>query len=62
VISHDNAVASIERILLSLEEVVRVEEVDALLPSLPCLLVAFEFWIIRDENPRLDIFAFSQSV
>jgi len=51
VVGHDNTVTGIEGVVLSLEEVIRVVEVDALLPSFSCLLVAFEIWVVSDEDP-----------
>jgi hypothetical protein len=50
-IGHDNAVTSVESVVLCLEEVVRVVEVDALLPSFSSLLMSLEIWVMSDEDP-----------
>lgn len=55
VLCHDDAVTSIEDFVHGLEEVVRLVEVDALLPSLTGLLVALEVWVVRDEDAGLGL-------
>jgi hypothetical protein len=50
-VGHDNAITCIESILLSLEEVIRVVKVHALLPPLSGLLVSLEVWVVSDEDP-----------
>jgi len=56
-VGHHDTVSSVEGLLLSLEEVIGVEEMNGLLPSLSCLLVALELWVVSDEDSRLNVLA-----
>jgi hypothetical protein len=48
-VSHDDAISSIKRLVLGLEEIIRVVEMNTLLPSFSCLLVSLKIWIMSDE-------------
>ena len=61
-VGHDDAIACIEGIFLSLKEVIRVVEVYALLPALSGFLVSLELWVVSDKDSRLDILSRSQCV
>jgi len=49
-ICHDNAVSGIKSTLLGLKKIIRVIKMDALLPSLLCLLMALKLRVMRDKN------------
>jgi hypothetical protein len=49
-IGHNYAVTCIQGVVLSLEKIVGVVEVNALLPSFSCLLVSLEIWVVSDED------------
>mmetsp|Transcript_29703 Transcript_29703/g.45281 ORF Transcript_29703/g.45281 Transcript_29703/m.45281 type:complete len:288 (+) Transcript_29703:1730-2593(+) len=50
-VGHHDGVASVKGLLLGLEEVIRVIQVDALLPSLARSLVSLHIRLMGDENP-----------
>jgi hypothetical protein len=55
-IGHDDAVSSVKGLMLGLEEVIRVVQVDVLVPSLLGSLVPSKIWVGGDENSCLDVF------
>lgn len=60
-VGHYYTVTSVKSIVLCLEEVVRVVEMDTLLPPFSCLLMSLEIWVVSDEDPRLNILSTKSS-
>jgi hypothetical protein len=55
-VCHNNAIACIEGLMLALEEVIRVVEMDILIPSFLCSLMSSKVWISGDKDSCFNIF------